>query len=251
MFDAFAITLREVAELILIVGSLAAYLRQAGRGDLIACIGWGLAIGLVPASALAAVLIDAEFGSGVEAALAAAMATGVLLMAVGMGASAGKIRGRVQLFFDAWLERPAAPAAVIVFVALASFRESLEIAVFARSIHAREGTADALAGVIFGAAAASLLLPAWRWLRVRSGMLMVFRASALLLSLLSIQLLLHGVSELLRAPMFTSSGFDLVAIAEPFLEGGSRYGWVCAVLMLLPVSLLARGWWLRTGTADR
>ena len=49
MFDAFAITLREVAELILIVGSLAAYLRQAGRGDLIACIGWGLAVGLVPA----------------------------------------------------------------------------------------------------------------------------------------------------------------------------------------------------------
>jgi len=46
MFDAFAITLREVAELILIVGSLAAYLRQAGRGDLIACIGWGLAVGL-------------------------------------------------------------------------------------------------------------------------------------------------------------------------------------------------------------
>ncbi|MFM9925569.1 hypothetical protein VLK31_21450 [Variovorax sp. H27-G14] len=250
MFDAFAVTLREFAELVLIVGSLGAYLHKKGRRELFACIGWGLVLGLMLASALALVLIDASFGSAAEAALAAAMGCGMLVMAIGMGASAGNIRGRVQLFFDAWLERPGAGIAVIAFVALASFRESLEVAVFARAIHVRVGVSDTLTGMALGVAAAGLLWPAWRWLHMRAGLLMVFRLSALVLSLLSIQLLLHGVAQLLQTPMFASAGPGLVAAVEPFLAGGPRYGFLCAALMLGPVVLLMRGWWRRAGTVD-
>ena len=250
MFDVFAITLREFAELVLIVGSLGVYLHKTGRGDLLGCIGWGVAIGLVPASALALVLIDATFGSAIEAALAILMACGMLAMAIGMGASAGTIRGRVQLFFDAWLERSGASFAVIAFVALMSFRELLEVAVFARAIHARVGAPDTLTGMALGVAATGLLWPAWLWLRMRAGILMMFRLSALLLSLMSIQLLLHGVAQLLHTPVFASAGPGLAAAFGPFLAGGPRYGLVCTALMLIPASLLARGWWRRAGAID-
>ncbi|RQO61597.1 hypothetical protein DBV14_04635 [Variovorax sp. KBW07] len=249
MFDAFAVTLRELAELMLIVGSLGACLFQARRLRLVPYIAWGLVLGLVPAAGLAVILMDATFDGVVEAALSAVMGLGVLLVAMSMAASAGSIRSRVQLFLESWLERRGAAAVVVGFVALAAFRESLEVAVFMRSISARSGAADAVIGMLFGMVAAGLLVPIWKWLRIRSGLLALFRISALLLSLLSIQMLLHGVSKLLRLHGTAASGAPLSSAIEPFLEGGSQYFWVCAALMLVPLLHMVRGWWAGTGKA--
>lgn len=166
--DAFAVTLRELAELMLITGSLCAYLHQARRSDLVVYVGWGIGLGLAPAAGLAVLLMDSEMDRSVEATLATLMVIGVLIMATSMVGSAGSIRGRVQLFLDAWLERPGASIVVVAFVALASFRESFEVAVFMRSIGMRAGSLDALLGLVLGIAAAGLLVPVWKYLRVRS-----------------------------------------------------------------------------------
>jgi high-affinity iron transporter len=243
VFDAFAVTLRELAELMLIVVSLAACLVHAHRPRLVPYIAWGLVLGLVPAAALAVMLMDAAVNGTVEAAVSTLTGLGVLLVAMRMASSEGRIRSRVQLVLETWLDRPGAAAVVVAFVALAAFRESLEVAVFMRSISARSGTFDALAGMAFGVAAAGLLLPIWKWLRIRSGLLMVFRASALLLSLLSIQMLLHGISELHRLQAAAGRELPWATAVEPFLEGGSQYAWLCAALMTIPLLQMVRGWW--------
>lgn len=243
MFDAFAVTLRELAELMLIVLSLGACLVHARRARLLPYIAWGLVLGLVPAAAIAVLLMDAAFDGMVEAALSTVMGLGVLLVAMRMAASEGHIRSRVQLALEAWLDRPGAAAVVVAFVALAAFRESLEVAVFMRSISARSGTVDALVGMMFGMVAAGLLVPIWKWLRIRSGLLMVFRASALLLSLLSIQMLLHGISELHRLQSASGRELPWAAAIEPFLEGGAQYFWLCGALMVIPLLHMVRGWW--------
>lgn len=243
MFDAFAVTLRELAELMLIVGALGACLFQTRRLRLMPYIAWGLVLGLVPAAALAVVLMDAAFDGVVEAALSTVMGFGVLLVAMSMAASAGSIKSRVQILIEGWLERRSAPAIIVGFIALAAFRESLEVAVFMRSISARSGVAEALAGMLLGMVAAGLLVPIWKWLRIRSGLLVLFRASALLLSLLSIQMMLHGISDLLRLQATARDGDAWPAAIDPFLEGGALHFWLCAALMLVPLLHMVRGWW--------
>ncbi|REM30091.1 hypothetical protein DSI31_14915, partial [Mycobacterium tuberculosis] len=73
------------------------------------------------------------------------------------------------------------------------------------------------------------------WLRIRSGLLVLFRASALLLSLLSIQMMLHGISDLLRLQATARGGDAWPAAIDPFLEGGALHFWLCAALMLVPL----------------
>jgi len=67
-----------------------------------------------------------------------------------------------------------------------------------------------------------------------------FRLSALLVSLLSIQILLNAVDALLLA----AERHDLPwrSVFEPFLAGGPWYGWVCAGLMLFPIGILLNQW---------
>ena len=246
MFDAFAITLRELAELILIVGSLHVCLRESRRFSLIKYVGWGLGLGLAPAAALSVLLMDASVDRNVSAGLSTLMAVGILVMATSMAASVRQIRGRVHLFHEAWLDSQAAPFLVVAFVALSAFRESLEIAVFVRAIGARSGMADAAAGVLLGVAATGLLLPAWQWLHLRARLLLAFRVSALLLALLAIQLLLYSVADLLRIPELRDDGVAWALTVAPFFEEGARHAWLCAVLMLPPLYWVLRGWWSET-----
>lgn len=243
MLTRIHVGLRELAELMLIVGALGACLFQTRRLRLMPYIAWGLVLGLVPAAALAVVLMDAAFDGVVEAALSTVMGFGVLLVAMSMAASAGSIKSRVQILIEGWLERRGAPAIIVGFIALAAFRESLEVAVFMRSISARSGVAEALAGMLLGMVAAGLLVPIWKWLRIRSGLLVLFRASALLLSLLSIQMMLHGISDLLRLQATARGGDAWPAAIDPFLEGGALHFWLCAALMLVPLLHMVRGWW--------
>lgn len=251
MFDAFAIALRECAEMALIIGALCVYLRQAGRAQLLPAVAWGALLGAVPALVATLHLIGSGLAPRTEALLETGMALGVLVMATGMVASAGQIRGRVSQRVDAWLHRAPLLAAlgVVGFVALVVFRELLEVGVFVQAIASRSGAEDALLGLALGAAAAALVVPLWQWVRWRSGLLMAFRASALLLSLFAVRLLLHGVSELARLSWPEGEG-AWSALLEPLLEGGAHHAWPSALLMGAVLLHAARSWWFQARTSS-
>lgn len=252
MLDAFAIALRELAEMALIVGALCVYLRQAGRAALLLAVAWGGVLGAVPALAASVYLIDSALSPGAEAWLETGMALGVLTMATGMVASAGTIRGRVSQLLDDWLNRAPGVAmlAVVGFVALVVFRELLEVGVFVQAIASRAGHEEALLGLALGTAAAALVVPLWKWVRWRSGLLLAFRASALLLSLFAVRLLLHGVSDLARRYLPPAGEDEWPSVAMRFLEGGPQQGWTSALLMGLVLLHAARSWWFQARSSS-
>ena len=244
MFDAFVLTLRELAELVLTAGALLALLPHGGRPRLLSAAAAGLAVGAGLGVQMAWWLVAMPLSPVAEAILTTALALGVLLMASGMLASARAIRTRTQVFIEAWLEHRAAPCIVFGFAVLVTLREALELTVFLRSIWLRDGPADALAGALSGMLGAACLVVAWRHLRLRLGLLAAFRVSALLLSLLAIEILLAGLGSLLQVllPQMGAAGSTL-QVEALFLEGGRWYGWVYAALMALPLLSFIRGWW--------
>lgn len=252
MLDAFAIALREFAEMALIIGALCVYLRQAGRARWLPAVAWGCVLGAVPAGVATLYLIDSALGARAEAWLETGMALGVLAMATGMVASAGTIRGRVAQLLEDWLNRApvAAMLAIVGFVALVVFRELLEVGVFVQAIASRAGHDDALLGLALGTAAAALVVPLWKWVRWRSGLLLAFRASALLLSLFAVRLLLHGISDLAKLHLPLAGEGEWPSVAARFLEGGAQQGWTSALLMGLVLLHAARNWWFRARSSS-
>tara|TARA_Y100001972_G_C7645673_1_gene324480 strand:+ start:226 stop:1080 length:855 start_codon:yes stop_codon:yes gene_type:complete len=244
MFDVFAVTLRELAEVMLILGALSATVRSAGRAPLMRAAWWGLVAGALPALWAGVYVLDARMGPVAEGTLACAMALGTLSVATGMCASVSHLRGRVERLIEPWLDHPSSGVALMLFMAFVAFRETLEIAVFTRSIVAESHAGEVVTGLLLALAAGYLLVVAWRWLRVRTGMLAAFRLSALLLCMLSVQLLLHGIAVLNKAPVWGAAGAHFRDWIALFLEGGPFYGWVFAALMALPVRWHLRAWWM-------
>lgn len=241
MFDAFAVVLRESAELILILASLVACLRSARAGHLLRWAAGGTLAGCALGAGLGLWLIASDIDARWTAGLTFVLAIGVLLMVSSMLVAASTIRSRTQALVEVWLERPAAPLVVLAFSMVVAFRETLEVALFLRSQWLRTEAGDVVAGAVLGLVGVACLAIASRRISTRIGLLAAFRVSALVLSLLSIQMMLGAVAEFMHAS--GAAGVPLLAWAAPALPEGRWYGWVCAALMSVPVVSVLRSWW--------
>jgi len=246
MFNALFVTLRECAELLLIAQAAAEYLRNAARADLARGLPGAMVLGVLAGAALSAAAAVYPWDPRLSAGISALFAAAILFLTTSMLSSAQIIRSRTQLAADAWMERPSATIWVAVFGVIVGLRESVELAFFLHETHDEAGPADTAAGFGLGLVATGLLAAAYRPLRTRVGMLSVFRLSALLMALLSIQLILKGCTELVLASVAHDS--TLPERLAPFMEGGAWYGWLCAALMLYPLVAMARAWWSETST---
>lgn len=245
MLNAWIVTLREAAEVLLITAAAQAYLRQQGRAQLLGQLVWGLLLGTALGVLIAAWAVSAPLDPRLEAAITIAFALSITLVATGMLSSADAVHRRVQLIIDAWFERAAVPVVVITFGAIVALRETLETALFLRSLQLRTGSSEIFTGAVLGLATAAFLAQGYGYLRTRVKLLVLFRVSTLLLLLLSIRLLLKGVSDLLRmqGPAFEN--------LDPFLCGGPWFGWLCAALMSVPLYVLLKKWWHESASGPR
>ncbi len=243
VFNAFIVTLREAAELLLIAEALRAYLQHEGQQRAMPRLYVGLVTGVLLGSCLALWLSSLPWDPRVSAVATIVLGLFIMTLASGMLATARAIHSRIQIRLAAWTERAALPAVVFSFAAIAAFRESMEVVFLLQSMVSDTDHMAIGAGLALGLTAAAALASAYRKVRARIDILILFQASSLLLSLLAIELLLGGVGRLL-APAQEDVPLGAVAQAmSPFLEGGRWYGWVCGALMLLPASILARAWW--------
>lgn len=243
MFDAFTVVLRESAELILIVGALVASLRSARAEHLIPWVAAGTIVGCAFGIALSLWLISAPIDARWTAGLTFVLAAGVLLMVSTMLVGQGAIRSRTQALVAVWLEWASAPLVLMIFCAIAGFRETLEAGLFLRSLWLRDAGADIALGAVLGLAGVACLAAASRQITTRIGVLAAFRLSAVVLCLLSIQMMLGALAEFAQASVSAGHGMHFWALAAPVLPQGQWYAWACTVLMALPVLCMLRAWW--------
>lgn len=251
MFEVFLLTLRELAELLLIVDALNSYLHRSGRAELNTHVIRGTLAGVALGVTLTLVLVAvaAPLDPRVQALITIAFALGVLALASGMFSSARVIRSRLHASLDMWIESSHAPLAVMGLAAFMALRETLEVTLFVHAMGHGQDPGQAIYGVMLGTAGAGLLALAYRSIQARIGLLAAFRLSAMVLSLLVIQLLLKGMGALLSSYATVSGSAGWVTLLTPFLEGGEWHGWACLSLMLFPATLMARQWWFETEAA--
>ncbi|QIL73230.1 hypothetical protein G7048_24505 [Diaphorobacter sp. HDW4B] len=244
MFDSFVVVLRELAELILIIYALVAALRAGNGGHLIGWVCSGTALGLVLSAVVSGWLLSDAVDPRWAAGLTLVLAIGVIVMVCSLLATARSIQLRVQNLVEDYAAKPTASVVVFAFALIAALREGMEAILFLRGMALRGDLSDAVIGGLMGVVCAALLTLASRKLGVRVGALAVFRASALLLSLLAIQMILGSVQEILHVPSIDPAFGQALA---PVLPEGAWHGWTCAALMLIPLFYLFKGWWSEAG----
>jgi high-affinity iron transporter len=160
MLAAFLIMVREGLEAALIVVIIAAYLKKAGRQDLLTpmWIGVALAAALCLAAGTGLHLANQELPQAKQELLEAVVgfaAVGVLTWMIFWMRRAGKaIKGELEAKIDSAIEMPGAAAKALIAMAFfAVLREGLESALFLLAAF-QQGGAAAGAGAVLGVAVA-------------------------------------------------------------------------------------------------
>ncbi len=257
MIPAFLILLREGVEASLLVGIIAAYLRQTGRGAYMPLVWIGIACGVLVCLG-AGILLDllgAEFPQRQQEIFEAAVgliAVVVLTSMVFWMRRAGRsIRATLHDRIDAALGGGGAVAlAGMVFFAVA--REGLETVAFLLAVLQHEGGWPVAVGAVLGLATAIAIGVAVAWGGVRLRLARFFRWSGVFLLMVAAGLLAGALRSLHEAGLWNvwlTPAFDLSdalpqdGAAGALLSGLFGYsdrpsvGEVAAYLLFLAVTL--------------
>lgn len=233
MVDAFVVTLRELAELCLILVAVDAAVAGSGRRHARRWMALGTALGAGSGSLFAWLAFscnaDERLGAWTNIAI------GVTVIALVSTSLVGElpIRRRTLALFDRWMQSSATPWLLAGFVAFVTAREVLELLAMLRSIGPESSIeTGSILGSLLGIAGIVGLL-SWRHLRARLLRLAVFRLSALATTAVALQMLLEGVSVLAKAP--GASGDPVVPTAWTTWAIGASMAVVCAAIV--------RSWW--------
>lgn len=249
-FSIFVVVFREGLEALLIVGITAAYLRQTGRGALLASAYAGVA-GAVAASAaigwlLAGIGVIAPAWEGVLA-LAAAVLVGtctVHVLRVGRAMKQQIVAAVDRVTGPAASRAPAmASVGIAAFLFLMVTREGVEAATMIAAVSGQaDGSTMALGGVL-GFAAASLVAAAWAVCGRRVNLGVFFRFAGVFLILFSIQLVIYAFHEFAEAEIlpFLDNAYWHDA-TEPFGPEGEFGPWLTYAMAVIPTVWLIALW---------
>ncbi len=241
VFSAFVVTLREIAELLLIAESARLCLLQQQRAALLLQLALGLAAGLLAGATFGIWAAAGGLGARGQALITLVFALTMVSVTTTALFSRSAILRHVQDSAAGWTQAKSTPLLVFVFAAFVGFRESAEIVIFLSAVQRRSGLSDALAGAALGTVAAALLTMAYRRLSMRVNLLRLFQLSALVMVALCVKLLIDAVGHLLSAQFAADSVW--ITASAPFLEGGRWHAALCAALMAVPMLALLRRWW--------
>lgn len=250
VFDVFAVTLRELAELLLVLGALAGCLRAAGRPRPAWPVALGTGLGAACAAAFGTWLYRQPPHALAPALFTIAMALGMLLTIGTLLFTIRDICRRTDAWAAGWRGQRAASWMAGGLAALATVRECAELLLYLR-MAARTGMPqDLVAGTTLAVLAACCLGLAWRVLRHRVSLGLAFRISALLLTLLTVEMLLEGIAELLQWWVQAGGpGAGSAAWLHGLLTDGLGYYWLGGVLAAVPLSFMLRRWWSESSKA--
>ncbi len=239
MLQAFVITLREGLEAFLIVAISLAYLRKAGRGELVPAVRWGIGVSILLSVAAAFLFQKASNQSLWEGILALVAALSVTTLTVHMWRAARRMRrdieGRLQS--STLKTGSAAFLGVFLFTLLMISREGMETALLLGTLLFQIKSAQVLSGAVIGLASAAGV--SWLWSRYghRVNLALFFQVTAVFLLVFVVQLLIYGFHELTEANIFPYSE-PLHWATEPYGPDG-RYGqYLTYLLVLLPLGWL-------------
>lgn len=234
----------------LILLALRELLLRADSRTPLAWLGAGVAGGLVVCALGLASFTARGAGLWIEAGLTLVLGITLAATALGTMVSAESIRRHASDLLEHQLGERHAGLLVAGFAAFSTAREAMELVLFARAIAPRFPADSTAWGLSLGLLACGLLVPAWRWLKVRAGMLQAFRLSALYLLFMSIQMTIHGGAMLLLSGLLPLDERRLALALEPYLHGGSRHWLLCAVLLAPPIAFWLKTWWRRSATTS-
>jgi high-affinity iron transporter len=241
MLQAFVITAREGIEAFLIVALSLAYLRRAGRGELVTAVHWGLGAALVLSLAGGYLLYSAANQEWLEGPLAIIAAVSVAVLTVQMWRAGKRMKGSIEGRLRESSERPGAAAflGVFLFTLLMISREGMETVLLLMQV---QNTRELLAGAVLGTVGAAAL--AWLWSRYgqRVPLTPFLQMTAIFLLVFVVKLLISGVHEMSEQHMLPYSD-GLHASTEAW-GPDSLFGHALTYLMvLLPLAwLLVTSW---------
>ena len=239
MLQAFVITLREGLEAFLIIAISVAYLRRAGRLELISAVHWGMGVSVllsVGAGMLFQRAANQALWEGILAIVAAVM---VASLTVHMWRTARRMKCEIEGRLHTSTLRTDAGAfgGVFLFTLVMITREGMETALLMNALLFQVGSIQILGGAVAGIVVAAAV--AWLWSRYghRVNLARFFQVTAVFLLVFVAQLLIYGFHELTEANIFPYSE-TLHWATEPYGPDG-RYGqYLTYMLVLLPLTWL-------------
>ena len=236
MFDVLLVTLREMAEIAVLLVAVAAYLPATRRPELLVRLGMGALAGLV-GGASAAAWLNRVFEPLADAVLTLSFGGFLAWMAAGALTSDGRIGRWIRASVDLWAERLGWPIAVMAVAAVVTFREAFEIAFFTLHHADANGWSEAMTGLAGGLLTALLLPLIGLVLGIRSHLALAFRASALLLSYVALSLVVGSLFEI--AGLSGWFGHD-----APGVQAQTGKDLLIALFMVVAVFFIVRDWWI-------
>lgn len=247
MLGTFAITLRELAELALIVATLGACLRESHPLRWVRWMWLSAVLGMLIGGALGASLLDwAEMDLRSTSVVHIAVALGIVFMVSTSLIAESRIALETRARLAGALAHPMAPWLVAGFACFFAGREVFEIVVLVNSVWKPEKAAAQLSGVALGGVVALALALSWKRVGARVEGLALFRLSALVTAVVAVELLLDGVGGYLYAEGTARPGYQWMVDASRALEAGGWVGWVCAALLAAPALQVFRSIWRST-----
>ena len=242
MFESLFVVLRECAELLLIVVTMRGFLQHRAQGHFMRWLYLSLVAGAAGGALLVVLLVQYSSNGYLAAMLSLVLGLSVLIFAVAMLSSQPAINRHVRDHLADYVDQPMGAVAICAFAAVAAFRESFELGIFLRSAAMDNGFAAALQGALIGVAmvAAGLLL--LRAIQAHWVFSLIFRLSTLLLCLLAIQLTLEGANGLLTMLSTAHDPEADHALAWLLTPGQTSYAYLCAALMVWPLSRVLKSW---------
>jgi high-affinity iron transporter len=239
MIQAFVITLREGLEAFLIVAISLAYLRKAGRHELVPAVRWGIALSIVISIIAAYIFHQATNQALWEGLLAIAAAISVASLTVHMWRTARRVKHDIEghLKSSTLKTGTAAFLGVLAFTMLMITREGMETALLMGTLMFQVKSASIITGAVVGTLSAAFV--AWLWSRYgyRVNLALFFQVTAVFLLVFVVQLLIYGFHELTEANIFPYSE-PLHWATEPYGPDGKYGQYLSYLLVMLPMAWL-------------
>lgn len=239
MLQAFIIALREGLEAFLIIAISVAYLRKAGRHELIQAVRWGIGISIVLSIGAGMLFRQAANQSLWEGILAFGAAVMVGTLTVHMWRASRRMRSDIEGYLSQSALRAggAAFAAVFFFTLLMISREGMETALMISTLLFQVRSSTVALGAIVGLICAAGIAGLWSHYGHRVDLGRFFQVTAIFLFIFVLQLLIYGFHELSEAGVLPYSQ-QLHWASEPYGPDG-RYGqYFTYMLVLLPLGWL-------------
>ncbi len=240
MLQAYVITLREGLEAFLIVAISLAFLRRAGRHQLVPAVRWGVVLSLVLSAGAAVLFQRAANQSLWEGILAVVAAVSVGSLTIHMWRSARRMKRQIEdrLRDSAARTGAAAFTGVFLFTVLMITREGMETALMIGTLLFQVRSAEIVAGAIAGTVSAAAI--AWLWSRYghRVNLARFFQVTGIFLLVFVVQLLVYAFHELAESGVLPNSA-ALHDATEAYGPTGV-YGQILSyMLVVLPMAWLA------------